>query len=215
MRRLRGLLQRLLRAILACLLPLFAGAQEGWPVEELEQTRRAYLDYWEELGASGAEGLDRFAQLVQHVVDTRAREERPDQEVVPLIVDDLVDLFVGEAYQAEKQLVMRSPSVLGEDVIAEGEGDLEGFAERFRAGEGRFRHFAMNAAASLMAPQSLVELAARLRGGDLHGDSPDSLADRESNRIGLAFVSLLQEKGPQALADGQSVRNWLLESFGP
>lgn len=184
-------------------------------MSELRAVRNSYLDYWGELEASGVVGLERFARTVQRVVDTRAAGVSASSETaVRLILDDLVDLFVDQDFRLEKAVVMSTPSVLAGDALREGRDDLNGFAHRFRAGEGRFRHFALNAAAAYTAPNALVDLAARLRGGDLRSTSPDSKADTATNLVGRAFAELLRERPLAEIADGQAVQSWLLDRFG-
>lgn len=215
--RLLRLLSRLVRGLLVGLLAACApvsGQREALP-DGPSETRLAFLGYWESLGDRGVRGLDRFSRTVQRVVETRARAEGGSQEeFVQAVLDDLVDLFVGERFSLEKSVLMSTPSVLGESAIEEGEEDLSGFAPRFQAGEGRFRHFALNAAAAFSAPDALVELAARLRGGDLQGSSPDSAADLATNRVGREFTRFLLDTPRERLAAGDSVREWLLERFG-
>lgn len=181
-------------------------------MSELAEVRRSYRSYWDELGESGVDGLERFAAVVQRVVDTRAAEGSPN--ATRLVLDDLVDLFVSSEHSFEKSLVMSTPAVLGAQAIDEDEESLEGFAPPFDAGEGRFRHFALNAAASFVAPEDLVDLAARLRGGDLQGAGADSRGDLATNRVGQAFARLLRERPLDELAGGDAVRGWLLQRFG-
>ena len=187
------------------------------PVDEIERVRRSYLERWQELGGAGVSGLERFAGTVQFIVDSRAAMTWSSRdEAVRAVLDDLVDLFVADEYIAEKKVVMLSPSVLGEDAITEEEDDLSGFASRFQAGEGRFRHFSLNAAASYALPESLVALAARLRGRDLQRPAElegDSAADVATNRIGREFTRLLREQPLSELAGG-TVREWIVERFG-
>jgi hypothetical protein len=182
---------------------------------EATAVRIGYREYWNALGAAGVVGLERFARTVQMVVDTRAPGAGGSGErLARAVLDDLVDLFVSETYLLEKSLVMSTPSVLAGQSVRERRGDLAGFAPRFQAGEGRFRHFALNAAAALSAPDALVELAARLRGRDLLAASADSSADRATNRIGRDFARLLREGPPAELADGETVRAWVVDRFG-
>lgn len=187
-------------------------APEEYDMSELAQVRRSYRSYWDELEASGVDGLERFASVVQRIVDTRAAEGSP--RAVRLVLDDLVDLFVSPEHSLEKTLVMSTPAVLGDQAIDEDEESLEGFAPPFDAGEGRFRHFALNAAASFAAPEELVDLAARLRGGDMQGAGADSRGDVATNRVGQEFARLLQERGLDELAGTDAVHEWLLERFG-
>jgi hypothetical protein len=203
------------RIAIAVLLGL--GSAAGQPeMANLGSVRRAHLAYWRELGASEVGGLERFALTVQRVVDTRALQTGTSAETARrLILDDLVDLFVSVEFGAEKALVMSTPPLLGDDSVDEEEDDLIGFAPLFREGEGRFRHFALNAAASRSAPDALVEFAARVRGRDLTGSSPDSTADLATNRIGREFSRLLFERPLEELADGSLVHDWIVRRFGP
>lgn len=210
----RGLL---LTALLSAFAP--AAGQAAVAVSEVLQIRRSYLAHWEALSEDGTSGLERFASTVQLVVDTRAGMQWGSRdEAVRAVLDDLADLFVGASYQLEKSLVMLSPPVLGNDAIVEEDSDLSGFAPGFQAGEGRFRHFALNAAASYAVPEALVELAARLRGRDLQGGSAENAADRAAdiatNRIGREFTRLLRQRPLGELGDGSTVRYWIIEQFG-
>jgi hypothetical protein len=201
--------------VLAALLLGLGSAAGDQKVAELIEARRAELAYWHQLGASGVVGLERFALTVQRVVDLRASQSEHGREAARrLILDDLVDLFVSDHYQVEKSMVMTTPSVLGNDAVSEEEAGLEGFGALFRAGEGRFRHFALNAAASRSAPDALVELAARVRGGDLRGGSPDTVADIATNRIGREFGRLLLERPLAELANDAFVHDWIKLRFG-
>lgn len=185
------------------------------PKAQLIEVRAGYLDYWESLETRGATGLDRFALTVQRIVDTRfaSHGTKPNQ-ATRLILDDLVDLFVEQKFRVEKSLAMATPGVLGNRSLVEEDGDLSGFASQYRRGEGRFRHFALNAAASYSAPDALVDLIARLRGGDLVPGSPDSAADQATNRVGRQFARLLRDTPLVELADGQTVRDWIVDRFG-
>jgi hypothetical protein len=190
------------------------GVAEVPAMSEIEAVRGEYVEYWQALGSAGVDGLERFARTVQMVVDTRAGQHGTEDRAVRMVLDDLVDLFVSETYRREKDLVMSTPAVLGHASVREREGDLTGFAPRFQAGEGRFRHFALNAAAALAAPDALVDLAARLRGRDLLAASSDSLADLATNRIGRDFARFLRERPLLDLADGSAVRAWVVDRFG-
>lgn len=184
-------------------------------MSELLAVRNSYLDYWRELKESGVVGLERFARTVQRVVDTRAASHPADPDTaVRLILDDLVDLFVASPFRLEKYLVMSTPSVLADDALTEQDDDLLGFSPRFQSGEGRFRHFALNAAAADSAPDALVDLAARVRGGDLRPSTPDSRADTATNLVGRAFNRLLRERPLAEIGDGKTVLIWLLDRFG-
>jgi hypothetical protein len=187
--------------------------EDAVSLTELAAQRRAYLEYWQELGDGGIDGLERFARTVQRVVDARYLDLGAGRPAIRLILDDLVDLFVGPAYELEKRLVMSTPAVLGDDALADDDLDLSGFAPKFRPGEGRLRHFALNAAAARNAPDALVGLAARLRGRDLSASSADSVADLATNRIGRAFSALLRRQRLSELADGETVRDWLVDHF--
>lgn len=189
--------------------------QQSTGRQDTEEIRRSYLDHWRD--ASGS-GLERFSSTVQLVVDTRARMTFASRdEAVRAVLDDLVDLFVGPEYQLEKTLAMLSAPLLGGGAITEGEGDLSGFAPKFQAGEGRFRHFALNAAASYAVPETLVAITALLRGGDLRNTSPENAGDRAAdiatNRIGREFTRLLRKRPLSELGGGR-VEEWLIERFG-
>lgn len=211
----------LILAALTAVLSPYAHAQAangrdpgGMGVNELATLRQSYLDYWQVLESRDLGGLERFARTVQRVVDVRSTHGESDEDRRRLVLDDLVDIFVSGKFSLEKSMVMSTPSVVGDAALIEEDDDLEEFALPLRAGEGRFRHFALNAAAAESAPDALVELAARLRGKDLLGASPDSTADRETNRLGRAFNKLLRERPFSELADGETVRDWVMEKFG-
>lgn len=212
------------RRWLALLLALtVAGAQPapaGEDAERLLARRHGYLLLWEELGRPGVGGVERFGALVQHVVDDTYRryaargDDWLESDADHALLDDLVDIMVGAEYQREKDLVMLSPSVVRGPVIVESAADLASFAPRFRAGDGRLRHFAMNAAAAYVAPPLLVDLLARRVGGD-EGDAPsgDSAADLATNEVGRAFAQLLRERPLAELADGERVAAWIEARF--
>lgn len=208
----------LLLVLLAGCAPAAAGKGESTVAlsgpRSTEEVRRSYLAHWRQ---SDGNGLERFASTVQLVVDTRAAMSFVSRdEAVRAVLDDLVDLFVGPEYVVEKTIAMSSAPLLGEDAITEEKGDLSGFAPRFQAGEGRFRHFALNAAASYSVPETLVALAALLRGGDLasgsNGRSGDSAADVATNRIGREFTRLLRKR-PLGELTGGKVHDWIVERF--
>lgn len=204
--------RRLARALAALLLPLLAGQGAGQgDTQALLALRKSYLEQWQALEADGVPGVERFASLVQRIVDTRIHDG--GDEWLQLVADDLVDLFVGEQYELEKQLVMVGPSVLGVLAIDENEGDLEGFRPPFDRGEGRLRHFALNFAASLRAPDSVVDLLARLRGRDVAGTGPDSVADLATNEAGREFADWLRSLPESRVRDGATVEEWLLDRF--
>lgn len=189
-------------------------------LNDVREVRYSYLSHWRALSRDdGVSGLERFASTVQLVVDTRAGMQWTSrEEAVQAVLDDLVDLFVGDRFQLEKSLVMSSHTVLGDDAVNEEEQDLTGFAPHFQAGEGRLRHFVLNAAAANSLPDVLVELAARLRGGDLQEGSGENAADRAAdiatNRIGREFNRLLRSTSLAELSSGDKVRAWLIEQFG-
>lgn len=242
----RGVRLRRLRP--ACLALLTLAALGGWaaaqaaPQEVTQEVtqeaseraallarRQGYLALWARLEQDATlDGPARFGLLVQRVVDDayrRAAERgeltaEAEREAELALLDDLVDILVQEAYQREKDLVMRSPSVIRGGVITESAADLAGFAPRFQAGEGRFRHFAMNAAAGYLLPAGLVEALARRVGGDsaegaAADPSGDSAADLATNALGRAFAALLLARPLVDLADGESVARWVDARFAP
>lgn len=185
------------------------------PRAKLIEVRAGYLDYWEYLQSEETTGLDRFALTVQRIADTRFESHRDEpNKAIRLILDDLVDVFVEQRFRIEKTVAMTTPAVLGSRSLGEEDGDLSGFASLYSRGEGRFRHFALNAAAAYVAPDGLVDLVARLRGGDLVPSSPDAEADRATNRVGREFARLLRETPLAELADGHTVREWIVDRFG-
>lgn len=187
--------------------------RSGSSEAELRRHRRALVAGWRvEPGSQ----LERFGALVQRVVDD-AVAAHPADDAVAAALDDLVDITVPARFGLVKRLVMRSPPLIEEGVVAEDESDLNCFAPAFRAGEGRFRHFAVNAAAATLAPDALVAVAARLMGGDLPWLAPpgsDSAADLATNRVGRAFAAFLTSRPPASLAGGDAVRDWVIAAFG-
>lgn len=195
-----------------------AVTQEQAPEDELLALRSGYLDNWEELTGAGVTGLERFALTVQRVVDQRYERDHAavesDSELLRLILDDLVDLFVTEDHAREKRLLMSSESVLGWRALGDMDDPLDGFAPHLQPGEGRYRHFALSAAGALVAPNLLVDLAARVRGNDLVPDSADSRADVATNEIGRRFTGFLRSTPIAELAGEGAVANWIREAFG-
>lgn len=188
------------------------------------EARLGHVEVWEGLRRGGLSGLERFARLVQHLADDAlARSADADSpfvgfDPVQLFLDDLVDLFVSDAFRDEKALIMVSEPLLRGEVIAERAGDLSGFRPELQVGDGRFRHFAMYAAAASRFPPFLVDAAARWIGGDLDDGgelSADSRADLATNAIGRDFAAELRVRGLAPFAEGGGIERWLLERFGP
>lgn len=192
-----------------------AGAERS----ALARRRRALIAYWEELGgAPGVGGLERFGRLVQRMADEAVAATDADDEAKRALLDDMVDVFVPDGFRRLKAVVMRSPAVVRHGFIHDSEEVLASFAPELREGEGRFRHFAMNAAAASVAPDPLVAVAAALVGGDVPGlaaEGSDSAADLAANRLGRDFASLLAARPLASLAGGEGVYRWIVEAFGP
>ena len=130
-------------------------------------------------------------------------------------LDDLVDLFVPPRFALFKRLVMTSPAVLSETITDKKE-DREGFHPVLQPGGGRFRHFAMNAAATEYYPPRLVDLAARAVGYDVpwrDDPSGDTAADLAANRIGRSFSQFLKNDAVAELAGNAGVKAWVAERF--
>jgi hypothetical protein len=219
------LLAALLTLALPACTPLpFLSAQAELGAEPWRDARLGYVAQWQRLRSDGGLSvLERFARLVQHMIDDASA--RTGDPISPfagldpeqLFLDDLVDVFVPDEFRNQKELVMASAPTLVGQVIAEQTGDLSGFRADLQAGDGRFRHFAMNAAAAYRFPPFLVDAAARWMGGDLDDGralSADSRADIASNEIGRDFAALLRSTSVADLAGG-SAEQWLIERFGP
>ncbi|UCH25736.1 MAG: hypothetical protein JSV66_17710 [Trueperaceae bacterium] len=189
---------------------------------ELLKLRRGYLAYWRQLGDDPSlDGAERFGCLVQHVVDETIRTAgfgaEPEEEVKRRILDHLVDILVPPEYRDEKEFVMETAAVIESGTIVEMTDDLAGFRIELQRGDGRFRHFAMNAAAAYQVPDLLVDLAARLVGRDFdptEDPSGDSAADLLTNEIGREFATFLEAHSLSELAETQAVKVWLVERFG-
>jgi hypothetical protein len=167
---------------------------------ELLRLRQGYLAFWRQLENDPAlDGAERFGCLVQHVVEDTTRvagAEVAEEEVKRRILDHLVDILVPQEHRDEKELVMETAA---------------------QQGDGRFRHFAMNAAAAYQAPDLLVDLAARFVGRDFdpaEDPSGDSAADLLANEIGREFAAFLEDHSLSELVEAQVVKVWLIERFG-
>ena len=203
-----------------------SGLAQGIDLAEAIATgRMAHLRRWDSLIAdSRLTGVERFACFVQIVVDDAyARVTDPNSPLhgldgKRLLLDDLADLMVSDRYRLEKALVLEfGPASLGR-IVAETDADLVSFRPELRAGDGRLRHFAMNAAAAYQLPGFLVDLAARSVGNDVdsgEGLSADSEADLLTNEIGREFAGYLRAHALVALADGVAVKGWILARFSP
>lgn len=186
--------------------------------------RLGHVEVWRELRRGPMTGLERFAHFVQYLADDAlARTADPTSPFAGLdaervFLDDLVDLFVTDRFRDEKELIMASEPLLVREVISERSIDLGGFRPDLQLGEGRFRHFAMNAAAARRFPPFLVAAAARWIGGDLDDGgrlSADSQADIATNVIGRDFAAELRALGLAPFAEGGGIERWILERFGP
>ncbi len=215
----------LLVALAACAPVPAVRAQESQESDLYRWARLGYLERWRSLQADASlSGLERFASLVQQMADDAlARSGDPASPFAgldgkQLFLDDLVDLFVPDEFRREKELAMVSLPLLVGEVIVDGPNELTGFRADLQVGSGRFRHFALNAAAAYRYPPFLVAAAAQVVGNDLEGDeglSADSQADLATNEIGRSFAQLLRLRPLAELADGVAVETWLLERFGP
>ncbi len=161
----------------------------------------------------------RFGMFVQHIVETVYLESawtKPEERTLRrAVLDDFVDLFVSERFNLFKRSVMTSPAVLAE-VIADTKTDREGFHPALQPGGGRFRHFAMNAAAAEYYPTWLVDLTARAVGYDVpwrNDPTGDTKADIKANRIGRDFAHFLKENAVGELAANAGVQRWVTARF--
>lgn len=215
-----------LLALLAGCAPLpFLLAQAEVGDDLWRDPRLGYAAQWRLLRSDRSlSGLERFARQLQIMIDDAYRRSgdpaSPFAGLDPrqLFLDDLVDLFVPDEFRDLKEVVMVSDPLLTGEVIVEQSGDLSGFRSELQAGDGRFRHFAMNAAAAYRFPPILVDAAARIVGGDIEDGRPlsaDTRADLATNTIGRDFAALLRASAPADLADGGTVERWLLARFAP
>lgn len=182
-------------------------------VDDLRERRERLRAHWEELGER-EEGLERYALFVQAVMDAAAEAGATAKAV---FLDDLVDLSVPPDYDKVKRSVMASPLAYRGPLVHEDDSGLDGFARRFRVGEGRYRHLAMSAAAAFRYPGPLVDVAARIVGHDLEpraSSGGDSAADVATNEVGRRFAAFLRDTPLARLADGETVAAWLREAFG-
>ena len=187
--------------------------------------RQGYLERWSQLQAetsSDSAVLDsagRFGIFVQHIVETVYLESvwaQPNERTLRrAVLDDLVDLFVPPRFDLLKRLVMTSPAVLTE-TIADAKADRVDFHPALQPGGGRFRHFAMNAAAAEYYPPPLVNLAARTVGYDVpwrNDPTGDTKADIKANRIGRDFARFLRENAVGELSANAGVQRWVTARF--
>ena len=187
---------------------------------QLLSRRRGYLERWAQLRKkTSLDGAERFGAFVQHILETLYLETawtRSDERSLRrAFLDDLVDLFVPPRFALFKRLVMTSPSVLSE-TITDTKEDREGFHPVLQPGGGRFRHFAMNAAAAEYYPPRLVDLAARVVGYDVpwrDDPSGDTRADLAANRTGRDFSRYLKENAVGELAASAAVQVWVTARF--
>jgi hypothetical protein len=188
---------------------------------ELLRLRQGYLAFWRQLENDPAlDGAERFGCLVQHVVEDTTRVagvEVAEEEVKRRILDHLVDILVPQEHRDEKELVMDTAALIESGAIVESPADLADFRTELQQGDGRFRHFAMNAAAAYQVPDLLVDLAARFVGRDFdpaEDPSGDSAADLLANEIGREFAAFLEDHSLSELVEAQVVKVWLIERFG-
>ena len=114
-----------------------------------------------------------------------------------------------------KRSVMTSSAVLTQ-TIADSQADRVDFHPTLQPGGGRFRHFAMNAAAAEYYPPWLVDVAARAVGYDVpwrNDPSGDTNADLAANRIGRDFTRFLQENAVGELSANAGVQRWVTARF--
>ena len=182
--------------------------------------RQSYVARWEQLrGKTSLDSAERFGALVQHIVETvyldAVWNQADEYKLRHAILDDLVDLFVPPRFHRLKRFVMVSPAVLDEAIIDKKE-DRQDFASTLRPGGGRFRHFAMNAAAAEYYPPLLVNLTARIVGYDVpwrRDKTGDSRGDLATNRIGRDFSHFLKSNAIGELAADAAVQEWVAARF--
>ena len=188
--------------------------------QQLLSRRRGYVERWARLRTDPSlDGAARFGVFVQGVLETLYLESvwaRPSERALRrAFLDDLVDLFVPPRFALFKRLVMASPAILSEAITDKRE-DREGFHAVLQPGGGRFRHFAMNAAAAERYPPLLVDLTARAVGYDVpwrDDPSGDTQADLAANRIGRDFSRYLQKNAVAELAADARVEAWVAARF--
>ncbi len=193
------------------------------PNEPNGAKRQALLQRWDDLVKKEhlCNDLARFAVFVQDIVDTNLGRSSGVTQRGTLTLDvtrDLADLFVPNGYSKEL-IMLESPKVaraLSDPPLScADQRNLTGFADNFRKGEGRFRHFSANAAADAVAFGVLVNIAARLTGGDfefLSDPTGDIAADLATNAIGRAFANYLENDAN--LESNTDVRDWIIRQFG-
>ena len=186
---------------------------------QLLSRRQGYIAWWARAQTDDLDSAERFGALVQHIVETVYLESvwtKPSEKALRrAVLDDLVDLFVAPRFALFKRLVMSSSPVL-EEAIADGKADRKDFHPSLQPGGGRFRHFAMNAAASERYPPLIVNLAARTVGYDVpwrDDASGDTQADLAANRIGRDFSRFLKENEVGELSASAAVQRWVAARF--
>lgn len=187
-------------------------------VAALSEHRAALRQTWDDLLEADLTGLERVASFVQAVADRnveRLGSDAPAAAWKRAVLDDLADLMVPDWRWPAVRAFMLSPRVYRGPIVHEGESGLEGFADAFRPGEGRLRHFAASAVASYALPGLAVEVGGRWLGGDFTPQSgTDEAADVRANSVGRAFAAWLAAASAETLADGTSVASWVRERFG-
>lgn len=199
-----------------------AAAERRARVGDDAAVRQVFLDYHARLRLEhpAMTDVERLGCLLQRVVDANhawlADAPVSEAAVKGLVLDDLVDLLVDR--HAKARLMATEPRVRLHKTVRD--GDLSGFREDLRRGDGRLRHFAASASAAELdgSPFDLLSrIGARVAGGDWpwSRDAEDAAADVGTNAVGRGFYGELL--GPVALGElveGELVGGWVVERLG-
>lgn len=168
-------------------------------------------------------GLEWMADTYQYVFDVYADAsyrlglaQLPEEELRIMILEDLLDVFVDNSARSIKDYASTyfRPSLEGGELVgSESAAALTGYASQLTVGEGRYRHFILNALTRSKDPTlgQATDLLARLNGNDWGNVSGDSLADVLTNEAGRDFYAFIAGVSIQDLGDGRTVRDWLIE----
>lgn len=182
--------------------------------------RKRLIEYWNtELRENPRlDGVQKFACLVQYAFDTGGKGSFSKN----LVINDLIDILVNpNSYQLQKSFIMQKHgSGFSINSVEIPDGDLSGFKPSLTAGDGRYRHFIMNAGLTFDTPPSgaravVLDFAVQLGTFDpAWSSNPDTIADLETNAIGREFGLFVTETSINQLGDGKTVKDWMVDKFG-